>query len=102
MTGTEKQIKRAEDLIADARGTISANIKINEERSSSDNDMFARDALIWGEISRQFEDTIAHINSAAQIINTRDCFCDKQLHNLAYMLRNQVEHGKVKIKGINC
>ena len=92
MTGTEKQIKLAKDIITNARETIRCNIEKATEIGR------IADVEIWNEISRQMEMAIVKCmdqeNSAAVIIRNRNVLSGENLcftFYRVYMSKNRQE-----------
>ena len=75
MKGSEKQIKWAEDIIADARKIIADNIHLNQNREAEFGaGIYSRRAEQWEKVSAQIEAAIAKCDDAAIIINKRNMF----------------------------
>ena len=74
MNGTEKQIKWAEQILADARNTIQANIELAEKNYEKYNhEVFFEDRLTaLNLISEQFEAMCSQVDDARVIIDARD------------------------------
>ena len=73
MKGTEKQIKWAEQILADARNTIQANIRLAQKNYEKYNhEVFFEDRLTaLNLISDQFEAMVENM-TASMIIDARD------------------------------
>lgn len=74
MKGTEKQIKWAEEIIEEARGTININIdKIQKELARVGHVSTLEDNLeIWEKMQVAYEKLISGIDDAAIIIGKKD------------------------------
>lgn len=79
MTGTDKQIKWAQDIINERLGTCDANIKLSEERYQQyGTDIYKEDAECYKIIKTALEALFADpkMQDAATIINRRDALPD--------------------------
>lgn len=86
MIGSEKQIRWAEQILADARGTIKANIEYadaNYEKYKHDV-MFADRLKAPDIISEQFEATFGHENDARRIIDARGRITSAKIIDLMF------------------
>ena len=72
MKGSEKQIKWAEDILANGKATITRNIELDKERLAKYGDiMFAESIEIWEQIEAEYDKIIANVTDASEIIAKR-------------------------------
>lgn len=82
MKGTEKQIAWAEDIIKSARGTVAANVKLNNERAeehakiegSKAYQYYREEAEKWTRLGEQLEKIFSMTDDAVKIIEERHLF----------------------------
>lgn len=85
LKGSEKQIAWANDIIREARETLSRNIEISEEREAkTGNTGFYRLRIeSYKEVQRQLETYLDTVDSAAKIIERKSVFSSESVLRMA-------------------
>ena len=89
LTGTEKQINWATDILDSVIHTIDANIKLNHDRAIEFKvPMYENDAKVWEFIKSDFERFLQNEMPASEIIDRRNSLTDyDKLFNNAKNMR---------------
>lgn len=87
LTGSEKQVKWAEQIRDDAIGTVNANIKLAKERmdkvSGSSKKVYEETIDAYKEVGRQLKEELQKITSASTMIDRRNSFSGNRINQLA-------------------
>lgn len=86
LTGSEKQIKWAEQIRDDAIGTVNGNIRTYEERIRKypeSKTIFESRIKAYEEVGRQLNEVLQKITSASQIIDKREYLSGSYINQAA-------------------
>lgn len=94
MIGSEKQVRWAEHILADARNTIQANLRLAEKNYEKYHDVFFEDRIdALNFISAQFEAAVANM-TAGMIIDMRARISPSRICDLIERIEDEIRREK--------
>lgn len=91
LTGSEKQVKWAEQIRDNAIDTVNSNIKLaNERYRKYKSDTYLNTLNAYKQIGNQLGTALNNIISASNLIDRRDTFSPSRINNLANRIEEEL------------